>query len=270
MSDPLNEIISMSNDDAITSKEKGVEDVNDVRDGGERNVGDGDGDTSDEDGGDYDDGDTSDEDGGDGDVKRRKSGKKKHKKYSDAPLKKKSRKINKKKLARELRNNKLRQIKVSLPYAVKSERAIDYNKSEKVDDTTQATAQQVGKVKLYQKKWFKVLILVLVVVICSLFLMGVSITAYRHVLRKSHSKLLTDEGEGNGVSERGGGKSTSSTQGKEEEDPFAQPNYDKMLNDLGKGIKGGKKLNNSPPSSAKKVNSPLRDSKGRFISRKNI
>lgn len=285
MSDPLNEIISMSNDDSISSKEKKVvDDDGDVGEGGDvDDVGDTDmsDDTDEGDmGGDTDDTDDGDSGGG-RNGKRRKSGKKKHKKYSETPLKKKSHKINKKKLARELRNNKLRQIKVSLPYTVKSDRAIDYNKSVEVskdENGAQATAQQDGKVKLYQKRWFRVLILVLVVVVCSLFLMGVSITAYRHILRKSHSKLLTDDVES------GGGKSTSTststsasqTQTKEEEDPFAQPNYDKMLNDLGKGIKGGgKKSNNSSPttstpSSTRKSNLPLRDSKGRFISRKNI
>jgi len=228
MSDPINEIISMSNDDSIT-KDAIVEEEKTsemTSDGEEEEV-------------------TDDED--------EKKEKKKIKKYTESP-KKKEHKINKKKLGRELRNNKLRQIKVSLPYTVKSDRFIDYNKSEEVVKSVNQEAHQTQGTKItpfYEKTWFKVIGLILIAIFCAIVIMFITIKIYKHHLESKHLESQPQSNER---------KQISHPESPSEE---TSPNYDKLIDNIGVGIKGGKK--NTQPV---KKNMMKRDSRGRFVSQK--
>ena len=247
MSDPLSEIVSMSNDDSITR-----EDITDDENDNEAAD-----DTSDE--GEGDDETDDKHDDNDGTTKKKKG--KKEKKFSTESTPKKKQKINKKKLSHDLQSNKLRQIKVSLPYSVKSERVVDYNKSEEV--IPEKKTVQESKQSITEKKWFKVVSLILVTIFCSLLIMFVTIKMYRHIERKAHEQnILATNDVKRDVKH-------------DDDNEYKEPNYDKMFNDLGKGIKGGKtnSSSSSSSSSTKKSSSssssmPPRDSKGRFMSRK--
>lgn len=263
--DPLAEIISMSNDDKI-GKNEVDEDLTD---------------------------DTTDDEISDDDVndmkRSEKSSEAKGKKFTESK-KKKKKKINKKLLNRDLKNNKLRQIRISLPYDPNKNgedktdspgSVIDYNESEEVENV--GKVDNVGKVKkvkvpIHKRRWFKVLIIVLITIACSILVSITSIKVYKYA--KGKIDEMKNE-KANGMNEiknfginGGNGKNNSnvissglwSNETKEDE-VKEEPNYDKMINQVG-NIKGGKKLIETKNNSINSNSGPPRDSKGRFMKRK--
>lgn len=239
MTDPINEIISMSNDDSITKEV--IEDDDKTDD-------------------DEDDTITDDEgEGGDKHKKVDKKHKNDKKKYSESP-KKKEGKINKKKLSRELQNNKLRQIKVSVPYTTPKEndKVIDYNKSEQVKPKQKKDYQEETK-KGKSRKWIKVVGMIVVGILCIIVIAFVTMKLYIHLMKK--------EARDNPLSESGNGETSSTSSETIDSSKEEKESYDKMIDDIGKGIKGGNN-NKTKCGNNNKKSGPLRDAKGRFVSRK--
>lgn len=264
--DPLAEIISMSNDDKISKNE----DDDDVSD------------------------DTTDDEISDDenvvDVKTSKSSEKggeaKGKKFTESK-KKKKKKINKKLLNRDLKNNKLRQIRISLPYDPNKNgedktdspgSVIDYNESKEVETKEVDNVKKV-KVPIHKRRWFKVLIIILITIACSILVSITSIKVYRYAkgrideMKMNESNGKTNEINNFGIN-GGNGRNKSNAIGSglwsnetKEDEVKEEPNYDKMINQIG-SIKGGKKYVETKNSSINSNSGVPRDSKGRFVKRK--
>lgn len=227
MSDPLDEIISMSNDETISKKQ--IEDNDDSDDS----------DDSD---------DNDDNDDSDSDEEQEKE--KEKIKFSDSE-KKKRKKINKKQMSKELQKNKIRQIKIAMPYTVNTESSndvVDYNKSEEIIPKNKHISKR-KEIPFYEKKWFKIVTIILVTIACSLLVMFVSIKVYKHIEYKIKTDPLIDmQSNKRPIDDNNEGVATKFD--------------DDMLKDFGKfttNMKGGK---------ANKKKQPKRDSKGRFVKTK--
>lgn len=210
MSDPLDEIISMSNDETISKKQIGNDD------------------------------DDSDDNDSDSDEEKEK--------INSESEKKKRKKINKKQMSKELQKNKIRQIKIAMPYTVNTESSntvVDYNKSEEIIPKNKYIPKR-KKIPFYEKKWFKILTIILVTIACSLLVMFVSIKVYKHIEYKIKTDPLID---------------IQSNKKLNDDNEEVATNFDDvMLKDFDKlttNMKGGK---------TKKQ--PKRDSKGRFVKTK--
>lgn len=222
MSDPLDEIISMSNDDTISKKHK-----------------DSDSDMDD---------DTDDDSDTDEEIKSEKE----KIKFTETE-KKKRKKINKKQMSKELQNNKKRQIKIAMPYSVNMEsnnNVIDYNKSEEIIPKNKHVVKHKN-VPFYEKKWFKIITIILITISCSLMVMFVSINVYKHVEYKIKTNPLDD-------TKNNETKHNNETKNNDENISAFENDISKDFDKLATNIKGGK-VN-------KKM--PKRDSKGRFVKSK--
>lgn len=234
MSDPLDEIISMSNDETISKKQ--IDDS-------------GDDDSDDNDNNDDDnDDDNDDNDDNDSDEEKEKVNSKSGKK------RRKEKKINKKQMRKELQKNKIRQIKIAMPYTVNTEssnRVIDYNKSEEITPKYKHIPK-CKEIPFYEKKWFKTLTIILVTIACSLLVMFVSIKVYKHIEYKIKTDPLTDMQSNKKLNDDNDNDNEGVT-----------TNFDDdMLKDFDRlttSIKGGK---------TNKKKQPKRDSKGRFVKTK--
>lgn len=295
MTDALDEIISMSNDDDIKSKA--------VERSGKKNKGkDGKGkgkhgkskyddDDSDED--DIDDGD--DEDDYDELFKKQKSG------AIDivGSAKKKRKKVNKKQLGKDLQNNKIRQIKVSMPYSVNADnstRVIDYNNSRHagVDGSVDGLhpggmsgTNGVGgmggmggmsgaSVPFYKQSWFKTLCTILITIACSLIMCVVVMQAYKHIVYRIRTNPLADdkkkEEDKMSLTEVLNSQKEAKEDSDEEFDKLAESEDEKSgrekdgkdKNKVKGGMIGGSKRNNIKGGSK---SLPQRDSRGRFMKR---
>ena len=216
MSDPLDEIISMSNDDTISKKQ--IED--------------------------------SDSDDSDDETESEKEKEKEKIKFSESE-KKKRKKINKKQMSKELQKNKIRQIKIAMPYSVNAESnngVIDYNKSEEIIPENKRVLRY-KEIPFYEKKWFKIITIILITIACSLMVMFVSIKVYKHIEYNIKTDPLTDV------------QSNKMPNDDNDNEEITTKFDDGMLKDFGKfvtNMKGGK--------TNKKM--PKRDSKGRFMKTK--
>ena len=294
MTDALDEIISMSNDDDIKSKV--------IERSGKKNKGkDGkygkskgkydkgskyDDDDSDED--DIDDDD--DEDDYDELFKKQKSG------AIDivGSAKKKRKKVNKKQLGKDLQNNKIRQIKVSMPYSVNADnstRVIDYNNSRQasvdgsVDGLHSSGMGGMGgmgvngtggvSVPFYKQSWFKTLCTILITIACSLIMCVVVMQAYKHIVYRIRTNPLADDKkkEEDKMSFTEALNSQKETKEDDEDfDNFAEENEvsekneknSKDKNKVKGGMIGGNKHNTNKGGNK---TLPHRDSRGRFMKR---
>ena len=222
MSDPLDEIISMSNDETISKKQIGDDDNND---------------------------DSDDNDDNDSDSDEEPEKEKEKIKFSESE-KKKRKKINKKQMSKELQKNKIRQIKIAMPYTVNTESSnsvVDYNKSEEIIPKNRHILKH-KEIPFYEKKWFKIITIILVTIACSLLVMFVSIKVYKHIEYKIKTDPLTD--------------TQSNKKLTDDKEEVATKFDDDMLKDFDKlttNMKGGK---------TNKKKQPKRDSKGRFMKTK--
>lgn len=215
MSDPLDEIISMSNDETISKKQ--IEDSDDSDD--------------------------------DSDDEKEKEKEKEKTKITESE-KKKKKKINKKQLSKDLQKNKIREIKIAMPYTINTESSntvVDYNKSEEIIPKNKHISKR-KEIPFYEKRWFKILTIILVTIACSLLVMFVSIKVYKHIEYTIKIDPLTD-----------------TLNDKKSNDDRDEQTTSKFDNDIIKDFKklatniNGGKVNN------KKKQLPKRDSKGRFV-----
>ena len=212
MSDSLDEIISMSNDDTISKKQ--IED--------------------------------SDSDDSDEETESEKEKEKEKIKFSDSE-KKKRKKINKKRMSKELQKNKIRQIKIAMPYSVNAEsnnRVMDYNKSFEIIPENKRVSRY-KEIPFYEKKWFKIITVILITIACSLMVMFVSIKVYKHIEYKIKTNPLGDT-------------ENNESRNHNENISVFENDISKDFDKLATNIKGGK-VN-------KKM--PKRDSKGKFVKTK--
>jgi hypothetical protein len=251
MTDPIDEIISMSNDDTIKNQ--------------------------------IDDSDTSDSDSED--VKERT--KEKTPKFSES-TKRKRKKINKKQMSKDLHKNKIRQIKIAMPYTVNtdsSNKVIDYNNSEEIrrggeyieERMTNSNMNGTGansqaksfvksqtKVPFYKKRSFEVMIIILVTIMCSFLVMFVSIKVYKYVEYKIKTDPLNDK-------KHMKDKPNVDNSFDENTDTITTTNdfsdeFDKLASDIPtKNISGGK-IKQNKASNGRVL--PKRDARGRFVKTK--
>lgn len=234
MNDPIEEIISMSNDDDISSKKDIKKDLLD--------------DTDDEDD-DKDDDDTDDEDD---DLDKKVKKKRKKIKYHSIN-RKKPKNINKKQMSKELQKNKLRQIKIAMPYngSDNDSSVIDYNNSEAiVPPDSISNHELIYKEKaFYEEKWFKATVLILAVIACALLIMYISVKLHTYI--KYRVKNPLDE------------ENPKRSYSSEIENTYPK-NIDKDYEKFGKGLTG--KGRHITKERGRYI--PKRDSKGRFIKSK--
>ena len=296
MTDALDEIISMSNDNDIkskvierSSKKNKDKDSKDGKSKGKYGKGSKyDDDDSDED--DIDDDD--DEDDYDEFFKKQKSG------AIDivGSAKKKRKKVNKKQLGKDLQNNKIRQIKVSMPYSVNADnstRVIDYNNSRHagVDGSVGGLhSSGIGGmggmgvsgtggviVPFYKQSWFKTLCTILITIACSLIMCVVVMQAYKHVVYRIRTNPLADdkkkEEDKMSLTEVLNSQKETEEDSEEEFDKLAESEDEKSerkekdgkdKNKVKGGMIGGSKRNNIKGGSK---SLPQRDSRGRFMKR---
>ena len=236
MNDPIEEIISMSNDDNISSKKDIKKDLLD------------DDDTDDEDD-DKDDDDTDDEDD---DLDKKVKKKRKKIKYHSIN-RKKQKNINKKQMSKELQKNKLRQIKIAMPYngSDNDSSVIDYNNSEAIvpPDSISNHELTYKEKAFYEEKWFKATVLILAVIACALLIMYISVKLHTYIKYRVKNPL----GEG----------SPKRPNVSDIENMYPK-NIDKDYENFGKGLTG--KGRNITKEKGRYI--PKRDSKGRFIKSK--
>ena len=152
-----------------------------------------------------------------------------------------------------------------MPYSVNTDsnnRVIDYNNSEEIIQENKNRLKQ-KKIPFYEKKWFKIMTIILITIACSLLVMFVSIKMYKHIEYKIKTDPLSEIQNGGNV--------------KNENDTLENDitkDFDKLATDInksfyngtkGRGIQGGK-TKKYEQWNHKKV--PNRDSKGRFVKTK--
>lgn len=239
MNDPIEEIISMSNDDDISSKKNIKKDLLD------------DDDTDDEDD-DKDDNDTDDEDD---DLDEKIKKKRKKIKYHSIN-RKKQKNINKKQMSKELQKNKLRQIKIAMPYngSDNDSSVIDYNNSEAIvpPDSISNHELMYKEKAFYEEKWFKATVLILAVIACALLIMYISVKLHTYIKYRVKNPL--------------GEENPKRSYSSEIENMYPK-NIDKDYENFGKGLTGkGRNITNNTKEKGRYI--PKRDSKGRFIKSK--
>ena len=238
MNDPIEEIISMSNDDNISAKKDIKKDLLD------------DDDTDDEDD-DKDDDDTDDEDDLDEKVKKKRKKIKYHSIH-----RKKQKNINKKQMSKELQKNKLRQIKIAMPYngSDNDSSVIDYNNSEAIvhPDNISNHELMFKEKAFYEEKWFKATVLILAVIACALLIMYISVKLHTYIKYRVKNPL--------------GEENPKRSYSSEIENMYPK-NIDKDYENFGKGLTGkGRNITNNAKEKGRYI--PKRDSKGRFIKSK--
>ena len=292
MTDPVDEIISMSNDSELSekklsggkhkrskkrsTKEKMNDDDNiDDNDNTDDEDMDDDGDDIDDD--DIDDNDNTDDEDMDAENRKRKNKRRVKKELERINGKKKNGKVNKKVLSRELQRNKLRQIRIALPYSVKadtSNKVIDYQKSEK-EDSTKAEDKQKSKSHFYNSKGFRIFVLVVAILCVCALITFIFIKLYRYtIMRMKENDPLTSAMT---FKQKSDEKVRESWYDDNEDDAYEKRRMNADVEKIGSNIqtsknsmKGASK-NISQPKQQKISSSgrviPERDARGRFVKR---